>query len=47
MQVERTGEIRSAVERAFLKDPDEFAAYLHADAGLMRDLIRVANMTAN
>jgi tripartite-type tricarboxylate transporter receptor subunit TctC len=31
----------------FLKDPEAFAAFLHADANLMRDLIRRANMTAN
>ena len=30
-----------------LKDPEAFAAFLHADANLMRDLIRRANMTAN
>ena len=30
-----------------LKDPEGFAAFLHADANLMRDLIRRANMTAN
>jgi hypothetical protein len=30
-----------------LKDPEAFAAFLHADANLMRDLIRRVNMMAN
>ena len=31
----------------FVKNPDEYAAFLHADAKLMLELIRRANMTAN
>jgi hypothetical protein len=30
-----------------LKDPDAFGALLQADATLMRDLIKRANMTVN
>jgi hypothetical protein len=30
-----------------LKDPEAFADFLHADAKLMRELIKRANMTAN
>jgi tripartite-type tricarboxylate transporter receptor subunit TctC len=33
--------------QVLLKDPEAFAAFLHADANLMRGLIRRANMTAN
>ena len=31
----------------FLKDPDAYAAYLQADAKLMLELIKRANMAAN
>ena len=31
----------------FLKSPDDYAAYLQADAKLMLELIKAAQMTAN
>jgi tripartite-type tricarboxylate transporter receptor subunit TctC len=31
----------------FLKNPDDYAAYLQADAKLMLELIKAAHMTAN
>jgi tripartite-type tricarboxylate transporter receptor subunit TctC len=39
--------IESQGAQVFLKGPDEFAAYLQADAKLMLELIKLANMTAN
>jgi tripartite-type tricarboxylate transporter receptor subunit TctC len=39
--------IESQGAQVFLKSPAEFAAYLQADAKLMLELIRAANMTAN
>ena len=39
--------IESQGAQVFLKSPEEFAAYLQADAKLMLELIRLANMTAN
>ena len=31
----------------FVKNPDDYAAYLQADAKLMLELIKAAHMTAN
>jgi len=47
-----TPKVRDKIEaqgaQVLLKDPDAFAAaFLHADAKLMRELIKLANMTAN
>jgi tripartite-type tricarboxylate transporter receptor subunit TctC len=39
--------IESQGAQLFLKDPAEYAAYLKADAKLMLELIKLANMTAN
>jgi len=39
--------IESQGAQLFLKDPAEYAAYLQADAKLMLELIKLANMTAN
>jgi tripartite-type tricarboxylate transporter receptor subunit TctC len=39
--------IESQGAQVFLKSPEEFAAYLQADAKLMLELIKLANMTAN
>jgi tripartite-type tricarboxylate transporter receptor subunit TctC len=39
--------IESQGAQVFRKGPDEFAAYLQADAKLMLELIKLANMTAN
>jgi tripartite-type tricarboxylate transporter receptor subunit TctC len=39
--------IESQGAQVFLKNPEEYAAYLEADAKLMLDLIKRANMTAN
>jgi tripartite-type tricarboxylate transporter receptor subunit TctC len=46
-----TPKVRDTIEaqgaEVFVKDPEAFAAFLHADAKLMRELIKRANMTAN
>jgi tripartite-type tricarboxylate transporter receptor subunit TctC len=46
-----TPKVRDKIEsqgaQLFLKNPEEYAAYLQADAKLMRELIKLANMTAN
>jgi tripartite-type tricarboxylate transporter receptor subunit TctC len=39
--------IESQGAQLFLKDPEQYAAFLQADAKLMLELIRAANMTAN
>jgi tripartite-type tricarboxylate transporter receptor subunit TctC len=39
--------IESQGAQVFLKSPEEYAAYLQADAKLMLELIKLANMTAN
>jgi tripartite-type tricarboxylate transporter receptor subunit TctC len=39
--------IESQGAQIFLKDPDGFSAHLQADAKLMLELIKLANMTAN
>jgi tripartite-type tricarboxylate transporter receptor subunit TctC len=39
--------IESQGAEIFLKTPDQYAAYLQADAKLMLELIKAANMTAN
>jgi tripartite-type tricarboxylate transporter receptor subunit TctC len=39
--------IESQGAQVFLKGPDEYGAYLQADAKLMLELIKLANMTAN
>ena len=39
--------IESQGAQVFLKGPEEYAAYLQADAKLMLELIKLANMTAN
>ncbi len=39
--------IESQGARIFLKSPEEYAAYLQADAKLMLELIKAANMAAN
>ena len=38
--------IESQGAQIFLKNPDEYAAYLQADAKLMLELIKATNMTA-
>jgi tripartite-type tricarboxylate transporter receptor subunit TctC len=39
--------IESQGAQVFVKGPDEYGAYLQADAKLMLELIKLANMTAN
>ena len=39
--------IESQGAQVFLKGPDEYGAHLQADAKLMLELIKLANMTAN
>jgi tripartite-type tricarboxylate transporter receptor subunit TctC len=39
--------IESQGAQVFLKGPDEYGVYLQADAKLMLELIKLANMTAN